>query len=71
MFSLYWIPCRRMEVNKNQMEVNWQYRMVHKYQAEANKGLNASPSERRKHFSVARFGSKFISVARSVYIRSS
>ena len=26
-----------MEVNKNQAEVNWQYPMVHKYQAEANK----------------------------------
>ena len=26
-----------MEVNKDQAEVNWQYQMVHKYQAEAKK----------------------------------
>ena len=26
-----------MEVNKDQAEVNWQYPMVHKYQAEAKK----------------------------------
>ena len=38
-----------MEVNKNQAEVNWQYPMVQKYQAEANKCLNTSPSERRQH----------------------
>ena len=38
-----------MEVNKNQAEVNWQYPMVHTYQAEANTCLNTSPSERRKH----------------------
>ena len=26
-----------MEVKKNHAEVNWQYSMVHQYQAEANK----------------------------------
>ena len=26
-----------MEVNKKEAEVNWQYPMMHKYQAEANK----------------------------------
>ena len=26
-----------MELNKNQAEVNWQYPMVHKYQAETKK----------------------------------
>ena len=34
-----------MEVNKNEVEVNWQSPMVHKYQAEAKKCLNASPLE--------------------------
>ena len=29
-----------MEVNKNEAEVNWQYPMLHKYQAEANKCLH-------------------------------
>ena len=29
-----------LEVNKNQAEVNWQYSMAHKYQADANKCLN-------------------------------
>ena len=69
--STRWIVTKnQMEVNKNQMEVN-KNQMAHKYQAEANKRLNATPSEARKHFSVARVGSKFISVARFVYIKSS
>ena len=34
-----------MEVNKNQAEVNWQYPMVHKYQAEANKCLKRAQME--------------------------
>ena len=38
----------QIEVNINQAEFNWQYPMVHKYQAEANKCLNASPSELRE-----------------------
>ena len=43
--SMDWTPSRRMEVNNNQMKVNWDYPMVHKYKAEANKCLNASASE--------------------------
>ena len=38
----------QIEVNRNQAEFNWQYPMVHKYQAEANKYLKASPSELRE-----------------------
>ena len=35
-----------MEVNKNQAELNWQYPMGHKYQAEANKcpRMHSTPS---------------------------
>ena len=40
---------RTMELKKNQPEANWQYPRVHKYQADNNKCLNASPSERGKH----------------------
>ena len=34
-----------MEVNKNQAEVNWQYPMLQKYQAEANKCPRMYPAE--------------------------